>query len=211
MNIRSRPYVWVTWITGLLATTDKCYWKAWVKSHYQLPKAVQTPDDKARLDEWMRKHDSMTVARAKRLQTEGWTVRVEDQNSFKLEGGSATLSGKPDIVATKDMIALIVDEKAGKAKDQYVWQVLLYMLATSMTYLKGYTIRGEIEYPETSVNVHPSQLSESNRARIVEVMAIVGGEKEPKTSPSREECMYCDIAHCKDRYQDHTADASHLF
>lgn len=209
-NLRKRPspYVWVTWITGLLSGSDRCHWKVWVKSHFQVPRQETSFD----LKRWTEEHDAMTTSRVYKLKKEGYEVSVEDENSFVLRGSVATLAGKPDIIALKpeEKTGLIVDEKSGKQKDQYVWQVLIYMFAKLFS-SPDYTFTGEIEYKDERVTVLPMQLHDQNKARIGEVMKIVGGPIEPPRVPSRFECEYCDILSCPDRYQTKELDVSAHF
>lgn len=213
MRPRNSPYVWTTWITGLLAGTDKCYWRVWMKSHFYLPKKPETSEETERLKKWNAEHDEMTIRRAVILREEGYIVRMEEESAFTLKGATATLAGKPDIEAVKpnEKIMLVVDEKSGKAKDQYIWQVLIYMFAKSIVH-KDYTISGEIEYKTDRVQIHPRQLNAQNKSRIAMVMTIMGGENEPQRVPSRYECGYCDILNCPDRYKEAEAiDATSIF
>ena len=142
-----KPFIWTTWITGLLAGTDKCHWKVWVRSHFHVPKKEEDVDSKERLNTWIKEHDAMTARRAAKLTAEGYVVSLEDDNSFSLRGEVADLAGKPDILALNNekKTVLIIDEKSGKQKEQYVWQVLIYMFAKSFLY-PNHEISGEIEY-----------------------------------------------------------------
>jgi hypothetical protein len=179
-----------------------------VKSQFFLPKKEEEdPDSRARLDKWIMEHDAMTAVRADKLRAEGYTVLIEDQNSFKLEGKNAILSAKPDLVAINPSgtEALIVDEKSGKEKEQYIWQIILYMFGASLTTLKGMLIRGEIEYKNKIVHVRPEQLSSTNIERIKTVMQVMGSLQQPPTVPSASECMYCDVVSCADRFESKNA------
>lgn len=205
---RPSPYVWVTWVTGLLAGSERCHWKTWVRSHYQLPRQESTFDMK----KWIAEHDAMTARRVEELKQDGFTVMVEDANSFILRGAAAALAGKPDIVAVKpeEKTGVIIDEKSGKKKDQYFWQVLIYMFAKSFS-SPDYIYSGEIEYKDDSIIILPSQLNDDNKRRISTVMKMVGGPDEPARMPSKFECEYCDILSCPDRYQDEELDVSAHF
>ena len=44
----------------------------------------------------------------------GFNVDIEGRNSFHLRGRSATLAGKPDLVARRDDEAVIIDAKTGQ-------------------------------------------------------------------------------------------------
>jgi CRISPR/Cas system-associated exonuclease Cas4 (RecB family) len=196
-----RPYVWVTWITGLLAENDHCYWRAWIKAHHHSYEKPEKSGDDSFLKEWNRKHDAMVVNRADRLRREGYEVLVEKEGKFALTGQLATVGGQPDLIALRRdaKTALIVDEKSGKRKDaQYTWQVRLYMFAKSLTSLAGFDVRGEIEYPDAAVPVEPNKPEHLERISVV--MKKVAGTEEPPRVPSKWECEYCDILQCPDRY-----------
>lgn len=212
LKTRNTPYCWVTWITGLLAGTDKCHWKVWVKSHYYLPKKQEDSESQGRLNKWIEDHDDMVKVRALALRREGLLVFVEDENSFNLKGEVANLGGKPDILAVHNerKTVKIIDEKSGKPKEQYIWQVLIYMFAKSFVYT-DFTISGELEYKNHTVSIHSRQLNTENKRRIGGVMKIVGGVAEPPRVPSKAECGYCDILDCPDRIKPSETDASAHF
>jgi CRISPR/Cas system-associated exonuclease Cas4 (RecB family) len=209
---RTKAYVWVTWITGLLAGTDKCQFRAWIKANHKVPKKVELPEDRERLGEYLKIHTQMVEDRVQKLKKEGMIVRVEDDNAFKLDGEKATLAGKQDIIALhpSEQSALVVDEKSGKEKECYVWQVVVYMFAMMLTGYKGYRIRGEVEYRNKTVPVPESSLSQANTDRIISVMNIMGQDIAPPTVPSAGECQYCDVLACPDRFKV-TTDASKFF
>src|SRR5438093_576244 len=93
---RSKPYVYVTWLTKLLAGEDHCAWKAWFKAHNRYDKQ---PSD-FNLAKWILDHTEMLTSRADSLRSEGYEVWIENQNEFKFVGKAGTmLAGKPDIVA----------------------------------------------------------------------------------------------------------------
>lgn len=212
---RKRAYIWTTWITGLLAGTDACMWKAWYKSHFRYAKLEENSHG-FDIAEWTRQHDAMTAARVKQLKDDGrWTsIREEDENAFKLSGRNADLSGKPDIVALSRHIqhALVIDEKSGKKKESDVWQVLLYMFALPLVWASGWRVEGEIEYRDGKRAVDPDRIV-SARPRIVEVIKVVGDPEEPLRTPSPSECRFCDIQACPDRIvvKAQAADVSKIF
>ena len=201
---RPRPYIWVSWLTGLLSGMDKCTWKIWKKAHFRYAKR---PDDGSfDVKEWTRQHDAMTQARALKLREAGYRVTIEDSNAFKIEGKKATLAGKADLIAVKEdeKRALVVDEKSGRVKDSDEWQVLIYMLAFSRLRLKGYVIDGEVEYRGSSKYITPDQYTPEVEDKIFKLIQVVGGDEEPARVPSAMECRFCDIATCPDRWKDET-------
>jgi len=208
-TLRRKPYIWVSWITKLLAGEDRCWWKAWYKSHYQ---STKTPEDPAREDffrEYNKKHDAITQRRARELTADGFTVQIEDENSFKLRGQNADLAGKPDLVALKDTISITLDSKSGKRRQSDHWQVLVYLFGLPMSWLKTTDNRGEVAYKDVSVLVR--SLGPAEREAIVAAIKKVSDSDAPEAEPSPWECKYCDVARCPVRYVAHEGDASRLF
>ena len=54
---------------------------------------------------------------------------MENQNSFRLRGQSATLAGKPDLLVLQRDRVLIVDVKSGREQPWHHYQVMIYMYA----------------------------------------------------------------------------------
>jgi CRISPR/Cas system-associated exonuclease Cas4 (RecB family) len=193
-----KPYTWVTWITGLLSGMDACEWRAWYRSHYRYAKLPREGGD---IESWRVEHDQMTTARVDTLKSSGWRVHVEEANAFKLLGKSATLAGKPDIVAFHDatLRAVVIDEKSGSPKPSDEWQVLVYMFALPITGSVYGDISGQIEYRGSCVDIPISRLDETARNRIAATMRMIGDMAAPSRTPSQGECAYCDIAACPER------------
>ena len=201
-----KPYIWVSWITGLLAGTDRCYWRAWWKAHRKYAKIEQGPEREAFLKEWTEKHDAMVQARAEVLKSQGYLLKVEDDGAFTLEGRTAVLSGKPDIVAIppdSQLESIVFDQKSGKVRTSDKWQVRLYMFALPLTWFKG-KLKGVVEYRDGLHDVKP--LTDADRGHIAATISTVGADVEPERVPSVAECKYCDIRYCPDRV---TATAGH--
>jgi CRISPR/Cas system-associated exonuclease Cas4 (RecB family) len=187
-----KPYIWVTWLAKLLGG-HQCVWSAWFKAHYKYDKYEEMAAD---LVKWNREHNALVAKRVKELEANGWTVMVEDQNAFKLEGEVAVVAGKPDIVATKDGQVLVVDGKTGRERESDIWQVLFYLFAIpkSRPDLKG-DLEGEVQYAKGDVRVSltPADLDEPRMAQLVDLIKAVAGEQPPAKRPSRPECKVCNI------------------
>jgi CRISPR/Cas system-associated exonuclease Cas4 (RecB family) len=206
---RKRPYIWVSWLTKLLSGEDKCWWRAWYKAHYKYEKLADDADRADFFREWTAKHDAITQRRAAELKKDGWVTRCEEDAEFKLNGASADVAGKPDLVGLRDGEALVIDAKSGRRRASDHWQVLIYMFALPISWLKGVTIRGEVEYQDGTVLVRA--LDRPEREAIIQAIKTIGGPDEPARVPSTMECKYCDVAACPDRRQASTGDASRFF
>lgn len=200
-NRRPRPYVWVTWITPLLAGTASCQWKVWTKSQFRYAKLPG--DGNFDVNEWTRQHNAMVEVRAAVLRNQGYEVLIEDQNSFKLKGEKGDLAGKCDIVALKhaEKRALIVDQKSGKERPSDIWQVRIYIWAKRLLSLKDWHVDGEVEYRGRSQPVPMTSVDASTINQISQVLKMATGEVAPPRAPSQYECQYCDIADCPERFK----------
>ncbi len=199
------PYVWVTWLTSLLSGDDHCEWAIWFKAHYQnYTKAPRDFD----LVQWTAEHDTMVKKESTRLMLHPTVtaVRVEAQNKFIVKGELATVSGQPDIVSlpADDRPIGVVDCKTGKPRDKDYWQMMLYLLCLPLAYpeYRDKQFLGKVLYrqpPYGEWTVSSDQLTDSNRQRIRDTIAVAGVKTPPPRVPSPRECAWCDIHHCPDR------------
>lgn len=211
---RPRPYVWVSWITKLLAGENRCWFAAWYKSHFKYDKTKDqecgacaegrpcTDPENCRhsfFKEWTEKHDRITARAAEAYRESGWVVRVEDEGEFKLNGKGADLAGKPDLVAIKGGVAEVVDAKSGRRRASDHWQVLIYMFALPLAWLEGMRdVSGVVEYSDGPESVRA--LGTKERDAIVDAIRRVSTKDAPEPVPSAHECLRCDIASCTARH-----------
>jgi len=200
MNRRTEPYIWVTWITGLLAGDKHCEWAAWFRANHQdFPKLPRDTN----LAVWKAEHGEMLRARVEALKADPqWTVYVENQNKFTIHGKSAVLAGQADIVTISKDQALVIDCKTGQPRDSDIFQVLVYMLVLPFAHpaCLGQTMTGELQYKGSSVVIPPQRLTPDVKALIRSTIQRVSGE-EPRKTPSFDECQYCDLAGCPERME----------
>ncbi|MBN1503645.1 MAG: PD-(D/E)XK nuclease family protein [Candidatus Eisenbacteria bacterium] len=198
---RENPYVWVTWISKLLAGEAHCEWAAWFKAHHaQFEKRPPTFD----FAKWNAEHGRMVRERARALAKEGYNVGLEEQNKFNLKGASgATLGGKPDLVAVREAEVLVVDCKTGQTRGADYFQVLVYMLALPLCrpQYKNLSLSGRVEYQDHAIQIPPEELTQEAADRVWELMERVVSDDESARVPSAGECAFCDITRrdCPDR------------
>lgn len=197
---RTDAYIWVTWITGLLAADKQCEWSAWFRGHYA--DYEKMPSD-FNLAAWKAAHGEMVRSRAETLRSEGFAVYVEDQNKFTLPGRAATLGGKPDLVAVRGQDALVVDCKSGKQRESDFFQVLTYMRVLPLTHAacRGVALAGEVQYRDTSLRIEPDQLTDELKTLLRDTVARLGADTPAVKVPSFSECRFCEItaADCPER------------
>ncbi len=188
---RIEPYVWVTWITKLLAGEASCVWSAWLRAHYQTARVPTELD----LGTWQMDHSALLRKTVAEHEQNGYTVYAEGQNLFTLKGKSGTLSGKPDVVAIKDTAGWIVDTKTGAPKASDRIQVMLYMWALPKTNpaFEGVTFEGKVVYKCGYNIIKPDEIDTTFVKRVGELMKEVCGEGEPHKAPSFKECQFCPV------------------
>jgi len=204
---RGRPYVYATWLSGLLAGSDRCWWRVAYQAQHKYKKLPEDPERAAFLAEWTVIHDGMTEARAAELRADGWDVQVEDVGAFKIRGAGGDLHGKPDIVATKGRDVLVIDCKSGKRRDSDAEQVRVYVFALRL--LGRGEVRGEIQYRDGRIAV---RYETADGERVAAAMRAVTDSKATfKPVPSAYECGRCQIAACLARYRAEKTDSGGAF
>ena len=82
----------------LLAGQYQCEWAGWFRAHYQ--DWTKPPSDFENT-QWMLEHTALLNREREIRESMGYTVYVENQNSFRLRGRQATLGGKPDLIRSR--------------------------------------------------------------------------------------------------------------
>lgn len=201
---RGKPYIWVTWLSGLLGG-QSCTWSAWFKAHYQYEKFELNAE---KLVEWNRDHSRFMRERRVELEAQGWTVSVENQNDFKYDGDVATVAGKPDIVARVPGHTHIVDGKTGRERESDIWQVLTYLFLFPKCRRVEGDLSGEVQYQrgDKRVPVLLESLTDATRHDIVTMIKTIAAPTAPSKAPSKYECSRCNIGRgdCPERYSENT-------
>jgi hypothetical protein len=188
---RVEPYVWVSWVTKILAGESSCVWSAWLRAHHQTAKAPSSFD----LGTWQMDHSAMLRKTAMEHEKLGYKVYTEGQNLFTLRGKTGVLSGKPDVVAVKDTAGWVADTKTGSPRASDRIQVMIYMWALPKTIpgLAGVTFNGKVVYKSRYTIITADEIDPVFVKRVGELMKEVCGETEPHKAPSFGECQYCPI------------------
>lgn len=197
---REAPYIWVTWVSKLMAGELQCEWSAWFRAHHRYDRR---PSD-FNLAMWTADHAALVRDCAAASRTAGYDVRVEDQNAFKMRGRhDVVLSGKPDLVVEQDREVMIIDCKTGSPRVSDHMQVLIYMLI--LPYVrpiwKTVPVHGRLQYRHDRVDIPAHAVDDRFRERFRQTMAQIGGAAPLLRLPSYGECQFCDISRrdCPDR------------
>ena len=200
---RESPYIWATWIARLLAGESHCEWAGWFRARYQDWAKPPSDFDSAK---WMLDHTALVNQARESREKLGYTVFTEDQNSFRLRGATATLAGKPDLIAVKGNDVVVIDAKTGRPNPAHSAQVMIYMYAVpkALEQYKGVEFRGHVIYPGSNVQIPASGVDGKFVERLGSLIRRLADETPARKVPSAQECRWCDItaADCAGRIED---------
>ena len=205
MEVRDRPYVWVTWIAKLLSGEDLCVRSAWFKAKHQRSSSEKVPSD-FNSATWNMNHTSALREYRSKLVGEGYQVYVENQNKFTYSGNTINVAvgGKPDLIARNGGAGKIVDIKTGAPKDFHTIQVQLYMWLIPRVLTAqhgGVEFDGLLVYNNHEVPIPANSVNQEFINSSIEMIKAIASLDEPETVPSLGECSCCDILpeHCPSR------------
>ena len=189
---RTFPYIWTTWLSKLLTGESSCEWAIWFKAHHQGWTKQPSDFDLAR---WQIDHTALLADTRHKLQDSGYTVHVEAQNAFRLQGRTATLAGQPDLVVPRNDNILVIDVKTGAERPSHVAQVMTYMYALprAMDQYHGTHVAGEIHYPNRVQRVPQGGLDQGFYHRLITLIHRVAAPDPPPPAPSGPECRFCEL------------------
>jgi hypothetical protein len=151
------------------------------------------------------KHTALLNHAREMLEAQGKVISTESQNWFEIKGKTATLRGKPDLVAVGDT-CIICDAKTGQERPSDVAQVMVYMWAMPYAYpkYKSVTFDGLLIYPDRELAIPSCSITEEFKDSLLKLIERVGSSMEARKVPSYAECKYCDIGkeYCVDRVEE---------
>ena len=112
------PYTWVTWLAKILAGDSSCEWAAWFRARHD-PNSWQRVS-KPSLDAWHIRHAALLSQIQDEWRQRKFSLWLEGQNYFKLRGSCAVLAGKPDMIAVRDRIGVVVDAETGRPSPTHI-------------------------------------------------------------------------------------------
>ena len=200
-----KPFISVTYLTGLLAGMSQCEFAPWFKAHFKYDKRVTGFN----LEAWSQEHDALVQTLVRELQADGWKVRVEGENWVRLSGETSVLAMKPDIIAERGGQFLFADGKSGAQTKKDWFQMLLYLYAVPKAWKNpNLRVTGEVFYKSGSVvEVHPSEFTDEMKRKTFALIRRVAGEQELPHTPNVGDCKFCDISTCTQRI-DETPDVA---
>ncbi len=193
---RSRgPYIWATTLAKLLTGDASCEWAGWFKAHHE--NWTKPPSD-FDSSTWMLEHTALVNQERESREQQGYTVTTENQNLFRLRGSSATIAGKPDLIAGKSHEVVVIDVKTGRVSPAHWAQVMIYQYAVPkvLEQYRGRRVRGHVRYPTSNVGTPESAVDREFVGTLGTLGTLVrrlADETPARRVPSAAECRFCDI------------------
>ena len=199
---REHPYIWATWLSRLLAGEAHCEWSGWFRAHYRDWTKPPSDFDQAK---WMLDHTDLVNQARESREALGYEVFTENQNAFRLRGATATLAGKPDLIAVKGNDLVVIDAKTGRPSPHHAVQVMIYQYAVpkALEEYRGMEFRGHVIYPDSNVQIPVSGVDGKFIDRLGALIRRLADETPARKVPSAAECRWCDItgADCPERVE----------
>lgn len=207
---RDGLYVWVTWLSKLMAGEVRCHWAPWFRTHYT--DYLRAPSD-FQMAAWTAEHTRMLDRLVKEREAQGEGVFKEDQNRFRVRRPSGlTIAGRPDLIAVgKDGLATVYDAKTGEPRQSDIIQVMLYMMCLpyGSPLYKGKALQGRVVYKSGGHTHIPAEAIDTEfQGTVTYFLNLLESQDPPSKTPSPMECRFCDIttADCPDRIEADVAD-----
>ncbi len=198
---RVAPFVWVTWLSKVMAGEQSCIWASWFKTRYQDYTKVPTEFDQA---QWKLQHTRLLTDFALELHRAGKQLFLETQNSFQYRRQSGLiLAGRPDIVAIGSEGPTVYDMKTGKQRFSDQVQVMIYMYCLPRC-MEGYeetSPSGCVVYKGHQVPIPPESINQEFSETLHHFLDILEADHPALKVPSAHECRFCEItkADCPER------------
>ena len=189
---REYAYIWATWLPRLLTGENSCEWAVWFKAHHR--DWVRQPSDFDQA-QWLLDHTALVNERIGNWEVGGYDVDVERQNSFALHGRTATLAGRPDIIARREDNGVIVDAKTGHESPSHIVQVMIYLYAVpkAIERYRNVKLRGQVTYRDHTVRVEADDVDNQFVKNLGALIRRIAANEPARRVPSLQECRFCDI------------------
>ena len=202
----SGPYIYPAWLPKLLAGLDRCEWKIWFQVHHD-GRTWQKLDSDFNLARYNIEHTELLRLCTEEYEQRGYTVTVERQNDFRLNRDWVTISGRPDLVASRDEETLIVDVKAAKPNLSHEIQVMLYMawLPLADGRYQDSRLQGQVYYGENNgIDIPASRADQRFKEITAGLITKLTSKTPARKAPSASECRFCPISaqYCPERREE---------
>lgn len=193
---RDKPYIWITWISGLIAGEKQCKWAAWHRTHFFFRK---TPSDFDSVGHKI-KHTALRDTLLRELEVKDCEILLEQ--NLKVDGRRATLSGSIDAMAWKEDKGVIFEIKSGRENAADKAQLMIYMWALKMAFKRFAHIKwdGMLIYNEKRVSVPNVEIDPRFACIMQDFITDLIQNEPPRKYPSDRDCKFCNIQDCDERF-----------
>ena len=141
-------------------------------------------------------HTALVNERIRNWEVGRYDVDVEAQNRFELRGRTATLAGRPDIIAHREDEAVIVDAKTGQEGPSHAVQVMIYLYAVprALERYRNAKLRGQVTYRDHTIRIPADAVEGAFIENLGALIRRLSADEPARRVPSRQECRFCDIA-----------------
>ncbi len=192
---RNGVYVWVTWLSKLMAGETTCQWSSWFKAHHT--EYSRAPGD-FQLAAWTAEHTRILDEVSKEREKQGETVYREGQNKFLAKRPSGlAVAGTPDLISMEPQTGhcTVFDIKTGNPRQSDIIQVALYMMflpyATGL--YKGKKLDGCVVYKTGHSEVPHPIIDDKFKKNVTYFLNILESSIAPSKLPSHTGCSWCDL------------------
>ena len=179
-------------LAKLLTGHNACEWAGGFKAHHEnWTKPPSDFDSSA----WMLEHTALLNEERESRERQGYTVTTENQNLFRLRGNSATIAGKPDLIADKNHEVVVIDVKTGRPSPSHLAQVRIYQYAVpkALQQFQGRDARGQVRYPDSFSGSPASAVNPEFIRNMGELIRRLADQTPARRVPSAQACRFCDI------------------
>ena len=199
------PYIHPSWLPKLLVGMDMCQFKIWFQSHHDGRTWTKLESD-FDLARYNLRHTELLRQCAQEYLDRGYLVTVERQNEFRLQLAGAIISGRADVLATRDDQLVIIDAKAAQPSQAHEIQVMLYMLFFKLqdTRARDKRVTGEVYYsPDHTVAIPAGAADQEFQDLVFNLITRLTAKEAPRKVPSAAECRFCPIPkeYCPERVE----------
>lgn len=200
---RDGLFIWITWLSKVIAGEQNCVWASWFKTHFQ--NYDKAPSD-FNLVKWTMDHTRLVHELYEERRKSGEQVFLERDNEIRYQiSQDIVLVGKPDIVAISAEGPTIYDVKTGKGRMSDQVQVMLYMylLPLGTSRYAGSKPSGCVVYNDRRVQIPAGAIDSGFVKNFQHFLKLVTSATPAVRVPSKNECRFCEItkADCPDRVE----------
>lgn len=198
---RDRPFVWLSWLSRLMAGEKSCLWSAWFRANFEDFEKAPNDFDQA---VWKIRHTRLLHELAAELEEGGEDIRIEEQNRFRYQRPSGlVVAGVADLVSVSS--PTVYDCKTGRPRvsDQVQVMLAMYFLPLCDRNLAGVRLDGCVVYRHSRLRIPAGAVDDEFRSEVDYFLRLLEEDGPPRRVPSEMECMFCEItkADCPDRFQ----------